>query len=56
MPAPLGDRSCTYVSGDREPIDGENTAVAWFDLDALPPLRASSHERIARAVAFDGAP
>lgn len=45
---------CNHVSGEPEPVDGENTDVAWFPLDDLPPLRASSRERLARALAFDG--
>ena len=57
-----GDRSqyidlvfrCSYVSGDPFPADGENSAVAWFALDALPELSANMRERIRLAVEFDG--
>lgn len=57
-----GDRSqyldlvfrCSYVSGEPYPADGENTAAAWFPLDALPPVSAHMRERIMTAVEFDG--
>ena len=57
-----GDRSryidlvlcCSYVSGDPYPVDGENSAVAWFRLDALPELSPNMRERVRVAVEFDG--
>lgn len=36
--------------------DDESLAVAWVALDALPPLAASSQERLAAALAFLRAP
>ena len=37
--------------------DDESTDVGWFAPDALPePLAASSRPRIARALAYRGAP
>jgi 8-oxo-dGTP pyrophosphatase MutT (NUDIX family) len=49
-----GDRSryldltfrCRYVSGEPYPADGENTAAAWFRLDALPEMRDDQRERV----------
>ncbi|WP_456845360.1 NUDIX hydrolase [Cellulomonas sp. P5_C6] len=43
-----------YVSGEPFPADGENTEAAWFALDALPPMSAEMHARIARALAPEG--
>lgn len=44
--------ACRYVSGEPVPVDGENSAVAWFALDALPRMSADQSERI--RVALDG--
>jgi 8-oxo-dGTP pyrophosphatase MutT (NUDIX family) len=49
-----GDRSryldltfrCRYVSGEPYPADGENTAAAWFRLDALPEMSENHRERV----------
>lgn len=57
-----GDRSqyldlvfrCSYISGEPFPADGENSAVAWFGLDALPELSPNMRERIRSVVEFDG--
>ena len=43
-----------YVSGEPFPADGENTEAAWFALDALPPMSAEMHARIASALAPAG--
>ena len=43
-----------YVSGEPFPDDGENTDAAWFALDALPPMSAEMHARIAWALVPDG--
>jgi 8-oxo-dGTP pyrophosphatase MutT (NUDIX family) len=59
---PNGDQSqfldlvflCEYVSGDPFPVDGENTEVAWFPLDALPHMDSNMVERIRGAAQFDG--
>ena len=45
---------CSYVSGDPFPVDGENSEVAWFALDALPDMSANMVARIRSAVDFDG--
>lgn len=60
---PNGDRaqfldlvfSCRYVSGDLAPVDGENSEVGWFALDALPEMSTSQLERIDAAVSGEGA-
>ena len=39
-----------YVSGEPFPADGENTEAAWYALDALPPMSAEMHARIASAL------
>ncbi|HEY0119435.1 MAG TPA: NUDIX domain-containing protein [Cellulomonas sp.] len=44
-----------YVSGEPRPADGENTAAAWFDLDALPPLQPQMRARIEHALSDDAA-
>ncbi len=57
-----GDRSryidlvfrCRFVSGQPYPVDGENTEVAWFRLDALPELSTNMRARLSAAVEFDG--
>jgi 8-oxo-dGTP pyrophosphatase MutT (NUDIX family) len=41
---------CRYVSGEPFPADGENVAVEWFPLDALPPMREDYATRIEQAV------
>lgn len=59
---PNGDQSqfldlvfrCEYVSGEPFPVDGENTEVAWFSLDALPEMDSNMVERIRGAAHFDG--
>lgn len=59
---PNGDQSqfldlvfrCDYVSGEPFPVDGENTEVAWFPLDALPEMDSNMVERIRGAAQFDG--
>ena len=43
-----------FVSGEPFPVDGENTEAAWFPLDALPPMSAEMHARIASALAPAG--
>ncbi|WP_456825872.1 NUDIX hydrolase [Cellulomonas sp. P5_E12] len=43
-----------YVSGEPFPADGENTDAAWFAPDALPPMSAEMHARIAKALAPEG--
>lgn len=42
---------CRYVSGEPAPADGENVAVKWFELDALPPMREDFIARIRHALA-----
>jgi len=44
-----------WVSGEPYPADGENTAAAWFDLDALPPMSPAMHARLAAALSDDEA-
>ena len=39
-----------HVAGTPHPADGENTAAAWFALDALPPMSDHMHERVRRAL------
>lgn len=54
-----GDRSqyldlvfvCRYLSGEPAPADGENVAVQWFAIEALPPMREDYATRIRRALA-----
>jgi 8-oxo-dGTP pyrophosphatase MutT (NUDIX family) len=58
---PNGDRTqytdhtyrLRYVSGEAHVGDDESTAVGWFDLDDLPPLRETFSERIACVLAGD---
>ncbi len=45
---------CEYVTGEPFPVDGENTEVAWFPLDALPEMDSNMVERIRGAAQFDG--
>ncbi|WP_062303941.1 NUDIX hydrolase [Demequina subtropica] len=40
-----------YVSGDPHPADGENSEVAWFDEDALPPLSREMQGRVGTVLA-----
>ncbi|GAA1837277.1 NUDIX domain-containing protein [Microlunatus capsulatus] len=55
---PNGDRCqyltsvfrCRYVSGEAGVGDEESTEVRWADLDALPPMDARQHQRIAAAL------
>ena len=44
-----------HVSGDPHPADGENTAAAWFDLDALPPMQPHMRARLDLALSDDPA-
>ena len=44
---------CEYVSGDPHPADGENTAAAWFDVDALPPMQPHMRRRLDSALSDD---
>jgi 8-oxo-dGTP pyrophosphatase MutT (NUDIX family) len=39
-----------YISGEPAPADGENVDVAWFELDALPPMREDYAGRIEKAL------
>lgn len=39
-----------YVSGEPHPADGENTAAAWFPVDAMPPMSADMIARVASAL------
>jgi ADP-ribose pyrophosphatase YjhB (NUDIX family) len=39
-----------WVDGEPYPADGENTHVAWFSLDALPPMSAEMTARIETAL------
>lgn len=41
---------CGYVSGVARVGDDESSEVAWFGLDALPPMREKFRARIACAV------
>ncbi|TFB86242.1 NUDIX domain-containing protein [Cryobacterium algoricola] len=45
---------CRWVSGEPHPADGENTAAAWWPLDALPPLPGTHDERLRLALAHAG--
>ena len=45
----------SWRGGDPRPVDGENTAVRWYPLEALPPLRASSRVAL-DAYRADGGP
>lgn len=40
----------SWVDGDPHPADGENTAAAWFALDALPALDESMSTRVRAAL------
>ena len=41
---------CSYVSGEPNPADGENSEVAWFSLDALPEISDEMRGRIQHAI------
>ena len=45
---------CRYVSGEPYPADGENTAAAWFPLDALPEMSDEMLGRVRSAVEYSG--
>ena len=45
---------CRWVSGEPHPADGENTAAAWWPLDALPALPGTHAERLRLAVSHQG--
>ena len=45
---------CRYLGGDPQPVDGEALEVAWFPLDALPPMRDDFTARIRHALEPDG--
>ncbi len=42
---------CRYLGGEAGVGDDENTAVAWFAVDELPPLNPRNGERLALALA-----
>ena len=43
---------CRYLGGDAEPADGENLALGWFDLNALPAAMKPDHRaRVEHALA-----
>ena len=58
---PNGDESqyldlifrCSYVAGEPFPTDGENTAAAWFPLDAMPDMSDDMADRIRVALLGD---
>jgi 8-oxo-dGTP pyrophosphatase MutT (NUDIX family) len=58
---PNGDESqyldlifrCSYVAGEPFPVDGENTAAAWFPLDAMPDMSDDMADRIRVALMGD---
>ncbi|TXK17156.1 NUDIX domain-containing protein [Homoserinibacter sp. GY 40078] len=41
---------CRYLEGEPRPVDGEALEVAWFPVDALPPMREEFLGRIAHAL------
>jgi ADP-ribose pyrophosphatase YjhB (NUDIX family) len=45
--------ACTYLQGDANVADDESTAVDWFPVGDLPPMRPSVQERIACVLAGD---
>ena len=59
---PNGDRAqyldltfrCRYLGGDPCPVDGEASEVAWFPIDAMPPMQAEMTERVRQAIANEG--
>ncbi|MDO4255140.1 MAG: NUDIX domain-containing protein [Kocuria sp.] len=59
---PNGDRCtfldhtfrCRWVSGEPVVNDDESTAVGWFPVEDLPPMRDELRQRIEMAVSFDG--
>lgn len=60
---PNGDRSvyldlafaCAWVSGEPHVADDENLEVAWWPLDALPPLSADHRARVDAATSGEQA-
>ena len=40
----------SYVSGEPHPADGENTAAAWFPVDAMPPMSEDMAARVVSAL------
>jgi 8-oxo-dGTP pyrophosphatase MutT (NUDIX family) len=44
---------CSYVAGEPFPADGENTAAAWFPLDAMPEMSDGMADRIRVALQGD---
>lgn len=44
---------CVWVSGEPEPVDGEMTAVGWYDLESLPELGADMRRRIVATLSED---
>ncbi|MFJ7990491.1 NUDIX hydrolase [Streptomyces sp. NPDC096351] len=46
---------CGWQSGVPHPADGENTAVDWFPLNALPPMSDDIRKRIAAALSSEQA-
>lgn len=55
---PNGDRArylehtfaCSWLSGEAHVADDESTAVRWFPLDSLPPMKEELRVRIGAAV------
>ena len=45
---------CSYLGGEPRPVDGEASEVAWFPLDALPPMGREMRERIRHARDAEG--
>lgn len=43
--------SCRYVDGEAHVADDESVDVAWFPIDALPPMRSVFLERITSTLA-----
>ncbi len=39
--------ACSYVGGDEHVADDESSAVRWWPLDGLPPMRSTFTARIA---------
>lgn len=42
--------ACRYVDGEAKVGDDENTAVAWFPVDRLPPMNARNRARLHQAL------
>lgn len=45
---------CRYVGGDPRPVDGEASEVAWFPLEAMPPMRPEMEARVRHALTNEG--